>query len=150
MAREGVNKVTLVGNLGADPELTYTGSGTARLRLRVATTERWFDKSTNEKKEQTEWHSVILWGKRAEALNKFLSKGETVYIEGSIHYKELDGDNGKKYFTDIKAHDLKMLGSKRDGNGGGNRSGGGDFGGGGGQNFGGGGYDDDVPFAEAW
>ena len=113
MAREGLNKVILIGNLGADPELSFTQSGQARLRLRLATTERFVTRA-GEKQERTEWHNVIFWGKRAEALNKFLSKGQTVYIEGSIQYRQWDDKEGnKRYATDIRAQNLLFLGGGR-------------------------------------
>ncbi len=155
MAREGLNKVMLIGNLGQDPELSFTQGGTARMRLRLATTERFLSRS-GERQERTEWHNVILWGKRAEALNKFLSKGQTIYVEGTIQYRTWEGKDGQKHYaTDIRANELLFLG----GGGGGGR-GGRDFGGGddlGGSTAGGagGGYDDfpaddfgddDIPF----
>lgn len=165
MAREGLNKVILIGNLGQDPELSFTQSGQARLRLRIATTERFVTRA-GEKQERTEWHNVIFWGKRAEALNKFLSKGQTVYVEGSIQYRQWDDKEGnKRYATDIRAQNLLFLGGGRGrdgggdfgggGGGGGDSYGGGGGGGGGGKPSGGGGYDDfpaddfgddDIPF----
>ena len=83
MASEGLNKVMLIGNLGADPELKFTQGGQAVLSLRLATTERYVSKG-GERQERTEWHSVVIWGNRAEALNKFLAKGRTIYVEGRL------------------------------------------------------------------
>lgn len=146
MAREGLNKVILIGNLGADPELTYPSSGgTARLRIRLATTERYVTKS-GERQEKTEWHNVIFWGRRAEGLNKVLSKGITVYVEGSIQYRQWeDQDGNKRYGTDIRGTNLLFLGGGRGrdefggGGGGDDFGGGGGYGGGGGGGYGGGG-----------
>jgi len=130
MAREGLNKVILIGNLGRDPELTHTQSGQACLKLSLATSESYADKS-GERQEKTEWHRVLVWGKRAEALGKFLAKGRSLCIEGSIEYREWEQDGVKKYMTQIRARNVILLG-------GGDREGGqrsqqnNDFGGGGG------------------
>ncbi len=143
MASQGLNKVMLIGNLGADPELNYTQGGAARMRLRIATTERYVTKG-GEKQERTEWHSVVMWGNRAEALNKHLSKGQTIYIEGRLQTRQWEDKEGHKRFTtEIVANDLLFLGGGRGGGGGGGGGGGargGDFeGGGGGGGYGGGG-----------
>ncbi len=133
MAREGLNKVILIGNLGQDPELKFTQGGDALLRLRLATTER-FPSRSGEWQERTEWHTVVMWGKRAEALNKILAKGRSICIEGSIQYRQWEDKEGnKRYSTQIRAKNLILLGG---GGGAGRRDGGGDFGGG---DFGGGG-----------
>ncbi|HEX7879576.1 MAG TPA: single-stranded DNA-binding protein, partial [Candidatus Eisenbacteria bacterium] len=87
MASRGVNKVILVGNLGADPEIRYTTSGTAVATLRLATTESWMDKS-GERTERTEWHRVIVWGKSAETASQYLSKGKQLYVEGRLQTRE--------------------------------------------------------------
>lgn len=172
---EGLNKVLLIGNLGADPELKYTPNGGAVLRLRLATTESYVDKN-RQRQERTEWHTVSVWGNRAEALNKILSKGRSIYVEGRIQSRSWDDKDGnKKYATDINATNILLLGGGggREGGGGGGggyRSesggmsspsrGGGGGGGGGGRgpspndfadefppdDFGGGGNDDDIPF----
>lgn len=114
MAAEGLNKVQLIGNLGMDPELKYTQGGQAVLRLRLATTERWGEKG--EKKERTEWHTVIVWGNRGEALSKILAKGRTIYVEGRIQSREWeDKDGGKRTSTEIVATQLLLLGERRDG-----------------------------------
>lgn len=130
MAR-GVNKVILVGNLGNDPEVRFTASGTAIGTLSVATSESWNDKNTGEKQERTEWHRVKLFGKLAEIAGEYLKKGRQVYIEGSIRTEKYTDKQGvEKYSTDIIASDMQMLGGMggdRDGQdgGGGARMGGG-------------------------
>jgi single-strand DNA-binding protein len=147
MAR-GINKVIIVGNLGADPETRYTGSGTAITSLRLATSEAWTDKQSGEKQERTEWHRVKLFGKLAEIAGEYLKKGRQVYIEGSLRTdKYTDKDGVERYSTDIIANEMQMLGGQGGGEGGG--GGGGNFGGnrsqqsrggqGGGGNYGGGG-----------
>ncbi|WP_049621266.1 single-stranded DNA-binding protein [Frateuria defendens] len=124
MAR-GINKVILVGNLGADPETRYTGNGTAITSLRIATSETWMDKQSGERQERTEWHRVKLFGKLAEIAGEYLKKGRQVYIEGSLRTdKYTDKDGIERYSTDIIANEMQMLG--------GGGEGGGNFGGGGG------------------
>lgn len=165
---EGMNKAILIGNLGADPELRFTQGGQAVLKLRLATTESYVDRN-KERQQRTEWHSVVVWGNRAEALNKILSKGRTICVEGRIQTRSWDDKDGnKRYSTEINATNVILVGS---GGGGGRRGEGGggggggedDFGGGGGGDFGGGGgagggggdfggggggfgSDDDIPF----
>jgi single-strand DNA-binding protein len=120
MAR-GVNKVILIGNLGADPEMRYTTSGSAICTFNLATTESWTDKQTNEKQERTEWHRVKIFGRLAEIANEYLKKGRQVYIEGSIRTDKFTGKDGvEKYFTDIIANNMQLLGSGGEGGGGGN------------------------------
>ncbi|WP_036137601.1 single-stranded DNA-binding protein [Luteibacter sp. 9135] len=147
MAR-GINKVIIVGNLGADPETRYTGSGTAITSLRLATSEAWTDKQSGEKQERTEWHRVKLFGKLAEIAGEYLKKGRQVYIEGSLRTdKYTDKDGIERYSTDIIANEMQMLGGQGGGEGGGGGGGGGSFAGGQGGgarqpsrgNFGGGG-----------
>ena len=122
MAR-GINKVIIVGNLGADPETRYTGSGTAITSLRIATSEQWTDKQSGEKQERTEWHRVKLFGKLAEIAGEYLKKGRQVYIEGSLRTdKYTDKDGIERYSTDIIANEMQMLGG---GGGEGGGSGGG-------------------------
>jgi single-strand DNA-binding protein len=155
----GVNKVILVGHLGADPDMRYTPSGQGVCELRVATSESWNDKN-GQKQERTEWHRVVVWGKRAEICSKYLSKGRQVYIEGRIQTRNYDDKEGnKKYITEVIANDVQFLGGGR-GEGGGRRDsegpppaepefgggGGGGGGGGYGGSGGGGGPDDDIPF----
>jgi len=81
---EGLNRVMLLGNLGADPDLRYTQGGQAILNIRIATTETYFSKD-REKQERTEWHSITIWGKRGESLHKLISKGSRIFVEGSLH-----------------------------------------------------------------
>ena len=110
MAR-GVNKVILVGNLGADPETRYTAAGMAICNVRLATTESRTDKQSGEKTEHTEWHRVVLFGKLGEIANEYLKKGRQVYIEGSIRTSKYTGKDGvEKYSTEIIANDMQMLG----------------------------------------
>ncbi|MFK2878721.1 single-stranded DNA-binding protein [Rhodanobacter hydrolyticus] len=124
MAR-GINKVIIVGNLGADPETRYTGSGTAITNLRIATSEQWTDKQSGERQERTEWHRVKLFGKLAEIAGEYLKKGRQVYIEGSLRTdKYTDKDGVERYSTDIVANEMQMLGGGSEG-GGGSGSGGG-------------------------
>lgn len=119
---EGLNRVMLIGNLGQDPELKYTQSGQALLRLRLATTES-FPNKAGERQERTEWHSVTVWGKRAEALNKILSKGRSICVEGRIQYRPWeDKDGNKRTSTDIVAANIVLIGGNRGGGGGGGGS----------------------------
>src|SRR5690242_6081012 len=100
---EGMNRVFLAGNLGADPELRYTQTGgQALLNMRLATTESWFDKQANERKEKTEWHSVAVWGKRGEGLSKLLKKGDRILVEGRLQTSSYDDrDGNKRYVTNV-------------------------------------------------
>ncbi|MBC6941830.1 MAG: single-stranded DNA-binding protein, partial [Xanthomonadales bacterium] len=110
MAR-GINKVILVGNLGADPETRYTTAGGAVTNIRVATSEQWRDKQTGENQERTEWHRVVLFGKLGEIAGEYLKKGRQVYIEGSLRTnKYTDKDGVERYTTDIIASEMQMLG----------------------------------------
>lgn len=119
MAR-GVNKVILVGNLGADPEVKYTAGGTAIGTLSVATSESWKDKQTGEQQERTEWHRVKMFGRLAEIAGEYLKKGRQVYIEGSIRTdKYTDKEGIQRYSTDIIANEMQMLGGNEGGGGGG-------------------------------
>jgi single-strand DNA-binding protein len=105
-----VNKVILVGNLGADAELRYTGGGMAVANFRIATTEVWKDKD-GQKQEQTEWRRINLWGKAAEAVAQYLTKGKQVYVEGSIRTRKWQDKEGQdRYTTEIKADKLTLLG----------------------------------------
>ena len=118
MAR-GVNKVILIGNLGQDPEVRYTTSGTAIASFSVATSESWTDKQSGEKQERTEWHRVKVFGKLAEICGEYLAKGRQVYIEGSIRTEKYTDKAGvEKYATDIIAATMQMLGSNEGGGGG--------------------------------
>ncbi|HEY0250623.1 MAG TPA: single-stranded DNA-binding protein, partial [Kofleriaceae bacterium] len=97
----GVNKVILVGNLGADPDMRYTPSGQGVCELRVATSESWNDKN-GQRQERVEWHRIVVWGKRAEVCSKYLSKGRQVYVEGRIQTRTYDDKDGnKRYITEV-------------------------------------------------
>jgi single-strand DNA-binding protein len=147
-----VNKVILVGNLGRDAELRYTPGGAAVATLNLATTEVWNDRN-NQRQEKTEWHRVVLWGKQAESLQEYLTKGKQIYVEGRLQTRQWDDKDGnKRYTTEIKADRITLLG-------GGGGAGGGRGGAGGGSEYGprsGGGAmdeppvepitDDDIPF----
>ena len=114
-----VNKVILVGNLGRDPEIRYMPSGDALCNITVATTDSWKDKSSGEKKEQTEWHRVSAFGKLAEIMGQYLKKGSQVYIEGSLRTRKYtDKDGVEKYSTEIRADTMQMLGSRQGAGGG--------------------------------
>ena len=109
-----LNKVVIIGNLGRDPETRYMPSGDAMTTIAVATTETWKDKQTGEKKEATEWHRVTFFGKLAEIAGQYLKKGAQVYIEGSLRTRKYtDKDGVEKYATDIRADEMKMLGSRQ-------------------------------------
>ena len=108
----GVNKVILVGNLGANPEMRFTQGGQAVANLRLATTERWTDKS-GQKQEATEWHRVVVWGKQAEIVGQYLTKGRQVYVEGSIRTRQWQDQQGqKRYTTEVVARNVQMLGGR--------------------------------------
>lgn len=111
---EGLNRVILIGNLGTDPELKYTQNGQAVLRLRLATTESYANRA-GERQQRTEWHTVIIWGKRGEALNNILSKGRPICAEGRIQYRQWeDKDGNKRNSTEIVATNIVLLGGRRD------------------------------------
>jgi len=147
---EGLNRVMLLGNLGADPELRFTQGGQAVLNLRLATTESYLDRD-KVRRERTDWHSVVVWGKRGEALAKILGKGSSIFIEGSIRTSSYDDKEGnKRYKTEVVANNVILAGGRGaggravvdEGNGGGGyeaRAGGGASRGGGGAPTGGGG-----------
>ena len=157
----GINKVIIVGNLGADPETRYMPSGSAVTNLSSATSEQWKDKQSGEQKERTEWHKVAMFNRLAEIAAEYLRKGSQVYIEGKLRTRKWQGQDGQdRYTTEIIADEMQMLGG-RGGAGGGESvgGGGGSFGGGGqkggGQQGGGGNappqpgpddFDDDIPF----
>lgn len=111
MAR-GINKVILIGNLGADPELRYTGSGTAVCNMRIATNESYKDADGNMV-EKTEWHSVVAWNRLAEICGEYLKKGSQAYFEGSLQTRSWDDKDGNtRYTTEIKVRDMQMLGGR--------------------------------------
>ena len=112
-----VNKVILVGHLGADPEMKALPSGMQMAKLRIATSETWTDKTSGQRQEKTEWHNVIVYDKLAGICERYLSKGQLVYIEGSIQTRSWDDKESgqKRYMTEIKARDMRMLGGRPDG-----------------------------------
>jgi single-strand DNA-binding protein len=108
---KGVNKVILVGNLGADPETRYTANGGAITTIRIATSDSWTDKATGQKQERTEWHRVKFFGKLAEIAGEYLKKGRQVYVEGAIRTdKYTDKEGVEKFSTEIVANEMQMLG----------------------------------------
>jgi single-strand DNA-binding protein len=126
---DGLNRVMLLGNLGADPELRFTQGGQAVLNMRLATTESYLDKD-KVRRERTDWHNVVVWGKRGEALAKILTKGSSVFIEGSLRTSSYDNKEGQKvYKTEINANNILLTGGRK---GGGAEAGGGYEGGAGG------------------
>jgi single-strand DNA-binding protein len=172
MAR-GVNKVILIGHLGADPETRAMPSGSSVANLRIATTESWRDKQSGEQQERTEWHRVALFGRLAEIAGEYLRKGSQVYIEGSLRTRKWQDKQGnERYSTEIVGNEMQMLGGRGGGGAGAPAAGGGaaggmprepmpDYagpsgGGGGGSSGGGSGaggvgseredFDDDIPF----
>ena len=107
-----VNKVILVGNLGADPEMRYAASGDAICNLRVATTDKWKDKASGETREATEWHRVVIYRKLAEIAERYLKKGSAVYFEGRLRTRKwTDKDGQERYSTEVEASDMKMIGN---------------------------------------
>jgi single-strand DNA-binding protein len=161
MAR-GVNKVILVGNLGADPDTRYMPSGKAVTNIRIATSESWKDKQTGDQQERTEWHSIVMYDKLGEIAAEYLRKGSQVYIEGKLRTRKWQDKEGKdRYTTEVIASEMQMLGGRGGGSGGGSAGG---FGGGaGGESRSsrpaaapaedrapaadeGGEFDDDIPF----
>ncbi len=113
-----VNKVILIGNLGRDPELTYTQSGVAVTKVSLATSERWTNRD-GEKKEQTEWHNLVFWRRQAEVANEYLRKGSQIYVEGRIRTRNYEDKEGqKRYITEIEVQNFQMLGRRGEGGGG--------------------------------
>lgn len=114
-----VNKAIIVGNLGADPEIRSIASGTRVANISVATSRRWTDRS-GAQQEKTEWHRIVLWDKLADVAERFLKKGDSVYVEGEIEYRSYEDKDGvTKYMTEIRARELVMLGGREGGGGGG-------------------------------
>ena len=112
MAR-GINKVILVGNLGADPETRYMPSGSAVTNIRIATTESWKDKDTGDQQERTEWHSVAFFGRLAEIVAEYLRKGSQVYIEGKLRTRKWqDREGNDRWSTEVVANEMQMLGGR--------------------------------------
>ena len=116
MAARGVNKVIIVGNLGADPEIRYLPSGSAVANISIATNMSWKDKQTGEMKDRTEWHRVVLFDRLGEIAGEYLRKGSKVYIEGSLRTRKWqDNNGGDRYSTEIVGNEMQMLDSRRDG-----------------------------------
>ena len=110
-----VNKVILVGNVGIDPEVRTTESGVKVARIRLATTERLFDRQANETKEHTEWHTITLWRGLADVVDRYVRKGTQIYVEGRLRTREwMDKDNNKRYTTEILADTMNLLGRRSD------------------------------------
>lgn len=113
-----INKVILVGNVGLDPEVRTTESGVKVARIRLATSERYTDRQSGEKKELTEWHTITLWRGLADVVDRYVHKGSQLYIEGRLRTREwTDKDNIKRYATEILADNMQLLGSRGDGQG---------------------------------
>ena len=111
----GINRVILIGNLGADPETRYSASGMAMCTIRIATTDSWKDKQTGERQERTEWHRIKFFGKLAEIAGEYLKKGAQVYVEGSLRTdKYTDKEGVERYATDVIAREMQMLGGRQD------------------------------------
>ena len=107
----GVNKVILVGNLGADPEVRHTTSGSAVTNFRIATSEEWRDKSSGDRQSRTEWHRIVAFGRLAEVCGEFLHKGKQVYVEGRLQTRSWeDKDGNTRYTTEVVAREMQMLG----------------------------------------
>jgi single-strand DNA-binding protein len=156
MAR-GINKVILVGNLGQDPQSRAMPSGKAVVNLRIATTDQWRDKQTGENKENTEWHTVVMFDRLAEVAAEYLRKGSQVYIEGKLRTRKWQDKEGTdRYSTEIVANEMQMLGGRGGGGGGGyereaspraaSGPAGGSAGAGAGASGGRDDFDDDIPF----
>lgn len=119
----GVNRATIIGNLGKDPEVRYSNQGTAICNMTIATSECWTDKSTGEKQEKTEWHRCVSFGKQAEVLGKYLVKGSQVYIEGKLQTRQYEKEDQTHYATEIVVQDFTFLGGGKQSSGGGQQSG---------------------------
>jgi single-strand DNA-binding protein len=147
-----LNKAIIIGNLGSDPEVRTTGGGSRVAQFSVATSRRWTTNS-GEQQEKTEWHRIVCWGKLADIVEKYVKKGQQVYVEGEIQYRQYEDKDGvTKYSTEINARELMMLGGREGGGGGGYGGGGGapareraTTGGGAGKGGRGGDYDDFQP-----
>jgi single-strand DNA-binding protein len=113
-----LNKVTLIGNLGADPEVRFMPSGGSVANIRLATTRRWKDKQSGERKEATEWHRVIFFNRLAEIAGEYLKKGSQIYVEGRLQTRKWQGQDGQEHYTtEILAEEMHMLGSRSGGTG---------------------------------
>jgi single-strand DNA-binding protein len=117
MAQRGLNKVMLIGRLGKDPEIRYAQSGMAVTNFTLATNEDWMDKASGEKKEKTEWHRIVAFGKLGEICGKYLTKGKQVYVEGRLQTRSWEQDGVTRYTTEIVADQMQMLDAKGPGEG---------------------------------
>jgi len=115
----GLNKAMLIGNLGKDPEIRYSQQGLAIVKFSIATSEQWTDKNTGDRQEKTEWHNIVAFGKQAEILEKYLSKGSKIFVEGRIQTSTYEKDGQTRYFTEIVVANFQFLGGKQDTQGGG-------------------------------
>ncbi len=113
----GFNKVSIVGNLGQDPEIRYMQDGTAVTNFTVATSEVWKDKQTGEKREKTEWHRIVAWRRLGEICGQYLAKGRQVYVEGKLQTRSWEKDGVTRYTTEIVATDVQFLGNRSEGGG---------------------------------
>lgn len=139
-----VNKVILVGNLGADPLIRYMADGTATASINLATTDNWKAKDTGEKKSHTEWHRIVSFGRQAEIIGEYLSKGSQIYVEGRLRTRKwTDKDNIERYTTEVVAEKIQMLSSKQGNSANGNQSKSDQAGSAGGFDQ----MDDDIPFS---
>jgi len=157
-----LNKVMLIGNVGNDPEIRTTGSGSRIAKVSLATSRSWTDRNSGQKNEKTEWHRLTCFGRLVDVVEQWVKKGDRLYVEGRVEYSQTEGEGGTKYWTDIVINEMVMLGSSGGGESsshgrGGRDQGGSSFGGGGGvsgeaSGGGGGGQppmtepDDDLPF----
>ena len=114
----GLNKAMLIGNLGKDPEIRYSQQGLAIVKFSIATSEQWTDKNTGDRQEKTEWHNIVAFGKQAEILEKYLSKGSKIFVEGRIQTSTYEKDGQTRYFTEIVVANFQFLGGKQDNQGG--------------------------------
>ena len=121
----GVNKAIIIGNLGRDPEIRYSQQGLAIVNFSIATSEVWYDKASGEKKETTQWHRIVVFGKQAENCGKYLAKGRQVYVEGRLQTSSYEKDGQTHYSTEIVANTIQFLGGRQDGGGGAMNSSGG-------------------------
>lgn len=118
MAKRGINKATILGNLGNDPEVRYMPNGNAVATISIATSETWKDKNTGQQQEKTEWHRVVFFNRLAEIVGEYLTKGAKVYIEGKLTTRKWQDQQGNdRYTTEIVAHDMQMLDARGDQNG---------------------------------
>jgi single-strand DNA-binding protein len=125
----GINKAIIIGHLGRDPEVRYTQDGTAVANFTVATSESWTDKNTGEKRENTEWHRIVVWRRLAEICGEYLSKGRQVYVEGKLQTRSWEQDGVTRYTTEIVANTVQFLGGRDGAAGGPSPQGGGPHGG---------------------